>query len=286
MRLARFDNDRLGLVEGEAVRDVTAALDALPRHTWPLPRFDPLIANLSAVRARVESIAASAPRRSLSGVKLLAPIANPGKIFAAPVNYRMHLEEARGDPAIHHQKQVAEIQKVGLFLKATSSLVGPGEGIALRHLDRRNDHEIELAAVIGKAGRDIPRARAFEHIAGYCIGLDMTVRGPEERSLRKSVDSFTVLGPWLVTADAAGNPSALDLRLAVNGKLRQQANTRDLILGIPELIEFATAFYTVHPGDILLTGTPEGVGPVQPGDRLLAEIQGIGSMEVAVRAAA
>ena len=285
MKLCRFDNDRLGLVEGDAVRDVTAALDILPRHAYPLPRHDPLVAGLITLRLRIESLAANVPRRPLAGVKLLSPIANPGKILAAPVNYRKHLEEAREDPGIHHQKQVAEIQKIGLFLKATSSLVGPAEGIALRHLDRRNDHEIELAAVIGKPGRDIPRARAFEHIAGYCIGLDMTVRGPEERSLRKSVDSFTVLGPWFVTADAIGDPSALDLRLAVNGEVRQQANTRDLILGIAELIEFATSFYTVHPGDILLTGTPEGVGPVQPGDRLTAEIQGIGRMEIAVRAA-
>jgi 2-keto-4-pentenoate hydratase/2-oxohepta-3-ene-1,7-dioic acid hydratase in catechol pathway len=285
MRLCRFDEDRLGLVERDELRDVTAALEALPRHSYPLPRFDPLIAHLAEVRARIESIAATAPRRPMAGAKLLSPIANPGKILAAPVNYRKHLEEARGDPAIHHQKQVAEIQKVGLFLKATSSLVGPGEGVALRHLDRRNDHEIELAAIIGRPGRGIPRARAFEHIAGYCIGLDMTVRGPEERSLRKSVDSFTVLGPWLVTADEIGNPSALDLKLTVNGEVRQQANTRDLILTIPELIEFATSFYTVHPGDILLTGTPEGVGPVRPGDRLVAEIQGIGGMEVAVRAA-
>ena len=285
MKLCRFDNDRLGLVEGDVVRDVTAALDILPRHAYPLPRHDPLVAGLITLRLRIESLAANAPRRPLAGIKLLSPIANPGKILAAPVNYRKHLEEAREDPGIHHQKQVTEIQKLGLFLKATSSLVGPAEGIALRHLDRRNDHEIELAAVIGKPGRDIPRTRAFEHIAGYCIGLDMTVRGPEERSLRKSVDSFTVLGPWFVTADAIGDPSALDLRLAVNGEMRQQANTRDLILGIAELIEFATSFYTVHPGDILLTGTPEGVGPVQPGDRLTAEIQGIGRMEVAVRAA-
>ena len=285
MKLCRFDDDRLGWVEGDAVQDVTAALDILPRHAWPLPRHDPLLANLAALRPRIESLRANARRLPLAGVKLLAPVANPGKILAAPVNYRKHLEEARGDPGIHHQKQVAEIQKIGLFLKATSSLVGPAEGVALRHLDRRNDHEIELAAVIGKPGRDIPRARAFEHIAAYCIGLDMTVRGPEERSLRKSVDSFTVLGPWLVTADAIDNPSALDLRLAVNGEVRQQANTRDLILGIGELIEFASSFYTLHPGDILLTGTPAGVGPVQPGDRLVAEIQGIGRMEVPVRAA-
>jgi 2,4-diketo-3-deoxy-L-fuconate hydrolase len=285
MLLCRFHNDRLGLVEGETVRDVTSALDILPRHAWPLPRFDPLIANLAAIRRQIESVSAKAPPRPLSGIKLMSPVANPGKVLAAPVNYRKHLEEARGDPGIHHQKQVEEIQKMGLFLKATSSVVGPGEGVAIQHPDRRNDHEVELAAIIGKAGRNVPRAKAFEHIAAWCIGLDMTVRGPEERSLRKSVDSFTVLGPWLVTADAIGNPSELDLRLSVNGEARQQANTRDLILTVPELIEFATSFYTLHPGDVLLTGTPEGVGPVKPGDRILAEIQGIGRMEVAVRSA-
>ena len=285
MQLCRFDNDRLGVVEGDAVRDVTPALDILPRHAWPLPHFDPLIANLGAVRGEIESLSGKAPRRPLSGIKLLSPVANPGKVLAAPVNYKKHLEEARGDPAIHHQKQVDEIQKMGLFLKATSSMVGPSEGVALRHLDRRNDHEVELAVIIGKAGTHIPCARAYEHIAAYCIGLDMTVRGPEERSLRKSVDSFTVLGPWLVTADAIADPSNLDLSLTVNGESRQKANTRDLILGIPELIEFATSFYTLHPGDVLLTGTPEGVGPVKPGDRMIAEIQGIGRMEVAVRSA-
>src|SRR5262249_27054160 len=285
MMLCRFDNDRLGLVDGDTVRDVTAALDTLPGYGYPLPRFDPLIANLAAVRKQVDSMSVKAQPRPWSDVKLLSPVANPGKILAAPVNYRKHLEEARTDPGIHHQKQVEEIQKMGLFLKATSSVVGPGEGVALRHLDRRNDHEVELAVIVGKSGTGISRAEALGHGAAYCIGLDMTVRGPEERSLRKSVDSFTVLGPWLVTADALGNPSELDLRLSVNGEMRQQANTRDLILAIPELIEFATSFYTLHPGDVLLTGTPEGVGPVKPGDRLVAEIQGIGRMEVAVRAA-
>jgi len=284
MILCRFDDDRLGLVEGDVVRDVTSALDGLPRYTWPLPRFDPLIANLDAVQKRIAAVASDAPRRPLSEVRLLSPVANPGKILAAPLNYGKHLEEARADPGINHQKQVEDIQKVGLFLKATSSLVGPSEGVAIRHIDRRNDHEIELAAIIGKTGSRIPRDKALEHVAAYCIGLDMTVRGPEERSLRKSVDSYTVLGPWIVTADEIGNPSGLDLRLTVNGETRQQANTRDLILGIPELIEFATSFYTVYPGDVLLTGTPEGVGPVKPDDRIVATIQGIGRMEVAVRA--
>lgn len=278
MMLCRFDNDRLGLVDGDTVRDVTAALDTLPRYGYPLPRFDPLIANLAAVRKQVDSMSVKAQPRPWSDVKLLSPVANPGKILAAPVNYRKHLEEARADPGIHHRKQVDEIQKMGLFLKATSSVVGPGEGIALRHLDRRNDHEVELAVIIGKSGSRISRAEAFGHVAAYCIGFDMTVRGPEERSLRKSVDSFTVLGPWLVTADALGNPSELDLRLSVNGEMRQQANTRDLILAIPELIEFATSFYTLHPGDVLLTGTPEGVGKLADGDVVEVEVEGVGSL--------
>ena len=113
MQLCRFDNDRLGLVEGDTVRDVTAALDILPRHGYPLPRYDPLVANLTALRPRIESLAAGAPSRPLAGVKILSPIANPGKILAAPVNYKKHLEEARVDPAIHHQKLVAEIQGIG-----------------------------------------------------------------------------------------------------------------------------------------------------------------------------
>jgi 2,4-diketo-3-deoxy-L-fuconate hydrolase len=139
--------------------------------------------------------------------------------------------------------------------------------------------------IIGNAGSNVSRAKEFEHVAGYSIGLDMTVRGPEERSLRKSINSYTVLGPWLVTADEIADPTNIDFWLTVNGEPRQKANTRDLILGIPELLEFASSFYTLHPGDVLLTGTPEGVGPVKPGDRIVAEVQGIGRMEVDVRSA-
>ena len=215
---------------------------------------------------------------------LLSPIANPGKIVAAPVNYKKHLEEARADAEIHHQNQVAEIQRVGLFLKATSSVVGPSQGIAIRHPDRRTDHEIELGVVIGTKADRVSRERALDHVAGYCIGLDITVRGPEERSLRKSIDGYTVLGPWFVTADAVSNPSALDLKLSVNGEPRQQANTSDLIIGIADLIVFASSFYTLMPGDVILTGTPEGVGPIKPGDVIDASISQIGAMQVRVRA--
>jgi len=284
MRLCRFNENRLGLVRADEVFDVTAALALLPAHRYPLPRHDPLIANLSELRAGLLAAADRGRPIPLGAIDLISPIANPGKIVAAPVNYKKHLEEARADAAIHHQKQVEEIQKIGLFLKAASSAVGPSEGIAVRHPDRRTDHEIELAVVIGARADRVAKERAFDHVAGYCIGFDITVRGPEERSLRKSIDGYTVLGPWFVTADEIGDPASLDLALKVNGETRQRANTRDLIIPIPELIAFASSFYTLMPGDVLLTGTPEGVGPVVPGDVLDASISGIGSMQVRVRA--
>ena len=285
MRLCRFSHDRLGLVRGDEVFDVTAALDGLPAHRYPLPRHDPLVAHLADIAAGIAAAAGRAKPIALAGVDLLSPIANPGKIIAAPVNYKKHLDEARADPQIHHQNQIAEIQRVGLFLKATSSLVGPNESVTIRHADRRTDHEIELAAIIGTRADRVTREQALAHVAGYCIGFDITVRGPEERSLRKSIDGYTVLGPWFVTADEVSDPAALDLELKVNGETRQRANTRDLIIPIPELIAFASSFYTLMPGDVLLTGTPEGVGPIAPGDALDASISNIGAMRVRVRSA-
>jgi len=240
----------LGLVEGSEVRDVTAALDVLPSYRYPLPAYDPLIANLDEVAQRARSIAASSPRLPLETLRLLSPVANPGKIVAAPLNYKKHVQEVRDDPALHNNNPSLKqsIDTIGLFLKATSSLVGAGEGIALRKLDRRNDHEVELAFVIGKSGNNILAHQALQYVAGYSIGLDITIRGPE-------------------------------------GELRQKSNTRNLILGVAHLIEFASAFYTLHPGDIFMTGTPEGVSQISPGDSITASIEKIGSREVKVHAA-
>ncbi len=287
MRLCRFGDGRLGLVEDGTVRDVTAALDALPAYRYPLPALDPLIANLDRVMMRVRDVAPASLSVPLSDVCLLSPVANPGKIVCAPVNYQKHLDEVREDAQLHHNNvgTMAPIHTAGLFLKATSALVGPGEGIALRKVDRRNDHEVELAVVIGRTANNVSRADGYRYVAGYAIGLDITIRGPEERSLRKSPDSYAVLGPWLVTPDEVPDPGRLNLRISVNGEERQNSNTKYLILGVPELIEYASAFYTLHPGDIIITGTPEGVSPIQPGDVINASIERIGAMEVKVRAA-
>jgi 2-keto-4-pentenoate hydratase/2-oxohepta-3-ene-1,7-dioic acid hydratase in catechol pathway len=236
--------------------------------------------------ARIREAAPAAPSAPLSSVTLRSPVANPGKIIAAPVNYQKHLEEVKTDPALHHGNpaHTITIHSAGVFLKASSSLAGAGDGIAVRKPDRRTDHEVELAFVIGKQASNVPRSEAMSFVAGYCVGLDVTIRGSEDRSLRKSADSYTVLGPWLVTADEIGDPGRLDLHLSVNGEERQRSNTRYMILGVAELIELASSFYTLYPGDVFLTGTPEGVSPVVPGDQIAATVEGIGTMEVSVRA--
>ncbi|MGH8436269.1 MAG: fumarylacetoacetate hydrolase family protein [Pseudomonas sp.] len=264
--------------------DVSAALDVLGSATYPFPTHDIFIANLSRLLPAMASLSKTAKRFPLSGVKLLSPVANPGKIVAAPVNYVDHLSEAAGQAELHHGNKIHAIQKAGLFLKATSSLQGCSHGVVIEHEDRRNDHEIELVAVIGQSCRNVPKEKALEYVAGYCLGLDMTVRGPEDRSMRKSIDTYSVVGPWMVTADEVPDPDNLDFFLTVNGEDRQRANTQDLILKTAELIEFATSYYTLEPGDLLFTGTPAGVGPVKAGDRIHAEITSIGVMDVEVRA--
>jgi len=287
MRLCRFGDSRLGIVEGRTVRDVTAALDVLPAYRYPLPGYDPLIANLDKVIARTREISASSPVLAMESLKLLSPVANPGKIIAAPVNYSAHLSEVASDSQLSagNDSHSMTIQQAGLFLKANSSLVGPGEGIGLWHLERRNDHEVELAVVIDKRAKNVSRQDALQYVAGYSIGLDISIRGQEDRSFRKSPDSYTVLGPWLVTADEIPDPGHLNLSISLNGEIKQNSNTEYMTLGVAELIEMASSFYTLQPGDIISTGTPEGVSPIVPGDVIVATIEKIGSMEVKVRAA-
>ena len=188
-------------------------------------------------------------------------------------------------PLCRGGKTIKSIDEYGLFLKASSSIVGPADGVRLPPLDRRVDHEVELVAIIGKEGYRIPRARALAHVGAYAIGLDMTVRGPEDRSWRKSFETFAVIGPWLVTADEIPDPGHLDLRLTVNGSLRQSANTSALIFDVPRLVEYASSTYTLYPGDVIMTGTPEGVGAVAGGDVLECFIEKIGTMRVPIHGA-
>jgi len=285
MKICWYNQQRLGVVIDGRVYDVSAALEALPRARYPAAPGDLLIAHLDTVRAAIAWLLPAAASIPVAEARFLSPVANPGKIIGVPVNYADHVAEANADRATFTDRYQGGIREQGLFLKAASSLVGASEGVALRFPERLSHHELELGVVIGRTAANVAPADALSHVAGYAIALDMTVRGLEDRSLRKSLDSYSVLGPWLVTADEIPDAQALGIRLRVNGDVRQQAGTAEMIIGIAEQIAWASSYYTLYPGDIIMSGTCAGVGQVLPGDLMQCEIEGIGAMTVAVRRA-
>jgi 2-keto-4-pentenoate hydratase/2-oxohepta-3-ene-1,7-dioic acid hydratase in catechol pathway len=195
-------------------------------------------------------------------------------VIAYPINYHDHAAE---------MDRTVKANQLGFFLKPPSSLCGAGEPIVLPAIEgRRIDHECELGIIIGKGGRDIPRERWQEHVFGYSCLMDIVVRGKEERVARKAYDTFCPVGPWIITADELGDPTQLQGRLWVNDELRQDANTRDLIVDIPGMIELASHIMMLEPGDIIAAGTPAGVGPIRPGDKVRIEFERVGSMTMDV----
>ena len=213
------------------------------------------------------------PAQPLDAGRLAAPIARPGKVVGAPVNYLDHKAE------MGEQRTIADF---GVFLKAGSSVIGPTEQIRLPYLDVRTDHEGELGVVIGRTASRVPAERALEHVFGYAPVLDITVRSGEDRSTRKSFDTFTPFGPWVTTADDVPDPGALELRCWVDDELRQHASTADLIYDVAQLVAYASHVMTLHPGDLIATGTPAGVGPITSGQRVAVEIEQLGRLVVGV----
>jgi 2-keto-4-pentenoate hydratase/2-oxohepta-3-ene-1,7-dioic acid hydratase in catechol pathway len=284
MKLAVFDDLRIGVVEGDCVFDVTGAIpDALQE--LPAQRMNWLIANWETAQRRVQSLQRGARAIDLRQVTLLAPNPAPAHVFAAPANYRKHVGEL-GARSVSKGRTARE---QGFFLKAPGSLVGAGGFIGLpRGSTRRFDHESELAVIIGKRAWQVPRSQAMQHVFGYSCLIDATMRiepgvAEEERSMRKSFAGFTPLGPYLVTADEVAEPQNLQNRLWVNGELKQDANTRDMIVDIAELIELISSVLPLTPGDVIATGTPEGVGPFAPGDTVRIAIDSVGDMTLPVR---
>ncbi|WP_030599435.1 fumarylacetoacetate hydrolase family protein [Streptomyces fulvoviolaceus] len=277
MRVARFDDDRIGVVLNGRVLDVTDQLTRrLAAAPYSLARR--LIGEFAAVRPLLDDIVAAAgPSAGLpvEEVRLLAPVPDPTKIVAAPVNYRDHQSEM--NEAFH-------ISALGFFLKSPSSLLDPGGTIRLPYTDRRFDHEAEFALIVGRRASHITPEQALEHVFGYTGLMDITMRGGEDRSTRKSFDTFTPLGPWIVTPDELGSPEDVDLELTVNGEPRQKANTRDLIWSVARFLAYASTVTVLEPGDVVTTGTPAGVAPVEHGDTVELRVDRIGSLRATVTA--
>ncbi|WP_326667290.1 fumarylacetoacetate hydrolase family protein [Streptomyces sp. NBC_01257] len=271
MRLALFNQGRLGIVDGDHLVDVTEQLaqGSTPGAAGPLLQHIEALARGGAVDVDVSNCA----RVPLSDAVLESPLPRPGKVVGAPVNYLDHKAE------MEYTTSVADL---GVFLKANSSVIGPGQDIVLPYTDKRTDQEGELGVVIGRTATHVDAADALDYVFGYTCVLDITVRSGEDRSTRKSFDTFTPIGPWIVTADEIPDPDSLDLRCDVGGTTRQRTNTADLIFGVADLIAYTSSVMTLHPGDIIATGTPAGVGPLSHGDRVVLEIEQVGRLEVGV----
>ena len=289
MKLALFDDNRLGVVSADrsTLVDVTGALpwlhdpDPLTAGWWrALCRDFPLLA------PTLEQAAAKGTPRPLTEVALRAPALGPSKVIAAASNYGEHVAEMHGVQQRTLGRVEAWMMEFDVFLKAPSSIVGPGADIVLPSdvvaAGHEVHHESELVIVIGSGGKDIPAASAMEHVLGFTAGLDITVRSAADRSRRKSYDSFSPLGPWIVTTDEVGDGSGLEIRLTSGGEVRQSVNTRDLLVPVPQIVAYASTIMTLNPGDVLFTGAPPGVGPIAAGEKLEMTIGGIGSMTVQV----
>ncbi|MFD4688890.1 fumarylacetoacetate hydrolase family protein [Streptomyces sp. NPDC058463] len=271
MRLALFNKGRLGLVDGDTLVDVTEQLAGTGA-----------VGAAGALHEHIERVArdavspldlAACARVPLAQAVLEAPLPRPGKIIGAPVNYLDHKAE------MEYTTSVADL---GVFLKANSSVIGPDQDILLPYTDRRTDQEGELGVVIGRTASHVGVDDALDHVFGYTCVLDITVRSGEDRSTRKSFDTFTPVGPWVVTADEIPDPDSLGLRCDVGGSTRQRTNTADLIFDVRELIAYTSSVMTLYPGDVIATGTPAGVGPLTHGDRVVLEIERVGRLEVGV----
>ena len=292
MRLLTYDRDgarRLGLALDDRVVDAAEAASALDGAPLPddmltfIEQGEPALLRARQVVEALTSDAAALERLSvpLAGTQLLAPIPHPRRnVVCVGLNYAEHAAESRVTEGVPEDPVY--------FTKPPSTVIGPDAPIPWHgHVSRRIDWEVELVAVIGRRGRDITEERALDHVFGYTVGNDVTARDLQRRPQQwykgKGLDGFCPLGPWIVTSDELGDPQDVRLRLRVNGATKQDAGTSDMIFGVARLVAVLSLGMTLEPGDLLMTGTPSGVGfarqppeYLQPGDVVEAEIDKIG----------
>lgn len=293
MKICHYNNQQAGVVEGDRVYNIGDALikAGLARQGYTMLEIIDALANNPAALQIARDASQRGGSVALGSVKLLAPITNPGSLWAAAANYRAHQAEmiTRMGSADRVTKSKDELM-AEFFLKTTSSIIGPGDTIILPKISKLVDFECELCAVIGKRARKVSEAQALDYVFGYTICWDISQRDPwgkgmqNTRNIRKGFDTFTALGPWIVTRDEIDEPQNLSIKVLQNGKEAMTAHTSDMICGLRDHIRFLTSCLTLRPGDLITTGTPAGVSKLNDGDRLHGTIEKIGSMELNVAA--
>jgi 2-keto-4-pentenoate hydratase/2-oxohepta-3-ene-1,7-dioic acid hydratase in catechol pathway len=275
VKLLFFDEFRLGVLRGDAVVDVSAAVRDIP-HTGPHNLVSGLIERFADYRARLEQAAAGGPGLPVAGVRVRPPLPKPVNIDCMAVNYME--DGTRSEPA-----------PINAFHKSPSAVIGPGDTMILPDVPATIfEGEAEVAVIIGRRASRVPAAEAMSYVFGYTNFVDGSARGlpPAGNTFyqTKSRDTFAPMGPYLVTADEIADPHRLQIRLWVNGELKQSFNTSDMAHRIPRCIEWVTSIHTLEPGDVLATGTNHrGLSAFQDGDRIELETEGLGRLAFRVR---
>jgi 2-keto-4-pentenoate hydratase/2-oxohepta-3-ene-1,7-dioic acid hydratase in catechol pathway len=293
MKICHYNDNQVGAVEGDRVHPLGETL-IRAGHLKPGYTMLDVIERLANEPAAMKCARFSLQARTsipLASVKLLAPILNPPAIWAAAANYKAHQAEMREKMGSSDRSALTKDELMAeFFLKPASSIVGPGGPVVLPKVSRDVDFECELCAVIGRPARHVTEDKALEHVFGYTILWDFSQRDPwgrgrqNTRNIRKGFDTFTGLGPWIVTSDEIEDPQNLAIRVEQNDKLAMSAHTGDMICGLRDHIRFLSSVTTLAPGVLITTGTPAGVAQLADGDRLKGSIERIGEMEVAVQA--
>ena len=273
MKLVYFNDYRMGVLKGDAVVDVSAVVADIA-HVGPGDLMSGLIARFDAYRARLQAAADAGTGVPLASVTLRPPLPKPGNIVCMAVNY---MEDGT----------LKEAAPINAFHKAPTAIIGPGDIMVLPDVPASIfEGEAEMAVVIGKRAKNVAAADAMQHIFGYINFIDGSARGlaPQSFFHMKSRDSFAPIGPWLVTADEVADPQKLQIKLSVNGTLKQNFSTDDMAHKIARCVEWVSHCHTLEPGDILATGTNHrGLSSFMDGDKVELEVEGLGKLAIGIR---
>lgn len=275
MKLVFFDDFKLGAVKGDSVVDLSNSVKDMP-HTSPQDLINRVVGNFAGLRGRLEAVVSEQKGQPLSQVRLRSPQPRPYNIVAMAVNYME--DGTRAEPA-----------PINAFHKSSNAVIGDGDTMVLPDVPATIfEGEAELALVIGKHASQVKAEDAYDYIFGYLNFIDGSARGlpPAGNTFyqMKSRETFCPMGPWLVTADEIADPLNLQVKLWVNGELKQNYNTSDMAHKIPRVIEWITSIHSLEPGDIVATGTNHrGLSGFQDGDKIEMEVEGLGRLHLNVK---
>ena len=292
MKICHYNQHEAGVVEGERVFPIGATLVAAGhlRQGYTMQEVIEALANQQEAMQCVRQALKGRPL-ALAEVTLLAPIENPPALWCAAANYKDHQAEMRAASGGPDRSDFTKDDLMAeFFLKPGSSIIGPGGTIELPRVSKHVDYECELCAVIGKKARHVTEAQALDYVFGYTMLWDISQREPwgrnrqNTRNIRKGFDTFTALGPWIVTKDELPEPQDTRIHVELNGRHVMTAHTKDMICGVRDHVRFLSSVVTLRPGDLITTGTPAGVAKLAPGDKLKGRIEKIGEMTLSVDA--